>query len=75
MDSQLQRGGQGGVIGSGGFGSRAKRRFIEMLISHSAQSEGVQRPRKECKAVQSERGSADDPSSLVEVIPLDIFKC
>lgn len=64
-----------GLLGVGVLGHAQKRRFIEMLISHSAQSEGVQRPRKECKAVQSERGSADDPSSLVEVIPLDIFKC
>jgi len=49
MDSQLQRGGQGGVIGRGGrSGSCVKRRFIEMLISHSAQAEGVRRPRMEC---------------------------
>jgi len=46
-----------GVKRSGGFGSRIKRRFIEMLISHSAQSEGVQRPRKECKAANVKEGA------------------
>lgn len=63
MDSQLQRGGQGGVIRSGGrSGSRVKRRFIEMLISHSAQAEGVRRPRKECNVEEKE--TENDLSSL-----------